>query len=96
MMMNKTWYFWHWNACALCQSAIKTLKHLQNPVSGHIEKMTADFVLIAVSVGVLAPFTAKGSTDITVTSTHWGWVTYICVSNLTIIGSDNGLSPGRR
>ena len=28
--------------------------------------------------------------------THWGRVTYICVSKLTIIGSDNGLSPGRR
>ena len=28
--------------------------------------------------------------------THWGWVTHICVSNLTIIGPDNGLSPGRR
>ena len=28
--------------------------------------------------------------------THWGWVTQICVSKLTIIGSDNGLSPGRR
>ena len=28
--------------------------------------------------------------------THWGWVTYICVGKLTIIGSDNGLSPGRR
>ena len=27
--------------------------------------------------------------------THWGQVTYICVSNLTIIGSDNGLSLGR-
>ena len=27
--------------------------------------------------------------------THWGWVTHICVSNLTIIASDNGLSPGR-
>ena len=26
--------------------------------------------------------------------THWGWVTHICVSELTIIGSDNGLSPG--
>ena len=26
--------------------------------------------------------------------THWGQVTHICVSNLTIIGSDNGLSPG--
>ena len=28
--------------------------------------------------------------------THWGRVTHICVSNLTIIGSDNGFSPGRR
>ena len=28
--------------------------------------------------------------------THWGRVTQICVSKLTIIGSDNGLSPGRR
>ena len=28
--------------------------------------------------------------------THRGRVTHICVSKLTIIGSDNGLSPGRR
>ena len=28
--------------------------------------------------------------------THWGRVTHICVSKLTIIGSDNGLAPGRR
>ena len=28
--------------------------------------------------------------------THWGRVTHICVSKLTIIGSDNRLSPGRR
>ena len=28
--------------------------------------------------------------------THWGWVTHICVIKLNIIGSDNGLSPGRR
>ena len=27
--------------------------------------------------------------------THWGWTTHICIGNLTIIGSDNGLSPGR-
>ena len=26
--------------------------------------------------------------------THWGRVTHICVSDLTSIGSDNGLSPG--
>ena len=28
--------------------------------------------------------------------THWGRVTYIWVSELTIIGSDNGWSPGGR
>ena len=28
--------------------------------------------------------------------THWGWVTHLCDSKLTIIGSDNGLSPERR
>ena len=27
--------------------------------------------------------------------THWGRVTHICVNKLTIIGSDNGLSPNR-
>ena len=27
--------------------------------------------------------------------THWGKVTHICVGKPTIIGSDNGLSPGR-
>ena len=28
--------------------------------------------------------------------THWGRVTHIYVSKLNIIGSDNGLAPGRR
>ena len=28
--------------------------------------------------------------------THWGRATHICVGNLTILVSDNGLSPGRR
>ena len=28
--------------------------------------------------------------------THWGWATQICISKLSTIGSDNGLSPGRR
>ena len=27
--------------------------------------------------------------------THWGWVMYVCVRKLTIIGSDSGLLPGR-
>ena len=34
--------------------------------------------------------------DIYVPLTHWGRVTHICVSKLTNIGPDNGLSPGRR
>ena len=28
--------------------------------------------------------------------THWGLVTHICVGKLSIIGSNNGLSPSRR
>ena len=28
--------------------------------------------------------------------THWGQVTHVCIGNLTIIGSDNGLAPTRR
>ena len=28
--------------------------------------------------------------------THWCRLTHTCVSDLTIIGSDNGLTPGRR
>ena len=32
----------------------------------------------------------------TIHFTHWGWVMHICVCKLTIIGSDNGLLPGRR
>ena len=28
--------------------------------------------------------------------THWGRVTHLCVSEPTIINTDNGLSPGRR
>ena len=37
-----------------------------------------------------------GLGNVTITLTHWGRVTHICVSKLTIIGSDNGLSPGQR
>ena len=34
--------------------------------------------------------------NICVSLTHWGRVMHICVGKLTIIGSDNGLSPTRR
>ena len=41
---------------------------------------------------IYSPHTMPAS----VVLTHWGRVTHICTSKLTIISSDNGLSPGRR
>ena len=42
-------------------------------------------------------FTRQGRVDGWLGRTlHWGRVTHICVGKLTIIGPDNGLSPGRR
>ena len=41
---------------------------------------------------VLWPVVAFGPYPLT----HWGWATHTCVDNLTIIGSDNGLSLDRR
>ena len=41
-------------------------------------------------------FFTSFSNSFSADSTHWGLMTYICVSKLFIIGSDNGLSPGRR
>ena len=38
----------------------------------------------------------QGSIELRDQLTHWGRVTHICVSKVTITGSDNGLSPGRR
>ena len=40
------------------------------------------------------PWTVKDGTH-GAALTHWGRVTHTCVSKLTTIGSDNGLSPGR-
>ena len=36
------------------------------------------------------------STEYATPLTHWGRMTHICIGKLIIIGSDNGLSPGRR
>ena len=42
------------------------------------------------------PFPSTIFTSPWSTLTHWGRVTHICVSNSTIIASDNGMSPDRR
>ena len=46
--------------------------------------------------GLCAHWHHSGSKAQQTTLTHWGRVTHICVSKLTTISSDNGLSPGRR
>ena len=46
----------------------------------HLKISSAKWVLFCLGLNVL---------------THWGRVMYICVGNLAIIGSDNGLVPGR-
>ena len=51
---------------------------------------------ILIHARILTLVNPLGSTTCTVILTHWGRVTHICVDNLTIIGSENGLSPGRR
>ena len=51
---------------------------------------------IEVDKSVKIPSVLLGRYLLLVPLTHWDRVTYICVSNLTIIGSDNGLSSGRR
>ena len=53
--------------------------------------LSGEHMVHAVAVGL-----DKATTLMQRHLTHWGRVTYICVSKLTIIGSDNGLSPGRR
>ena len=45
------------------------------------------------------PWYEFGNCESYITATspqHWGRATHICIGKLTIIGSDNGLSPGRR
>ena len=48
--------------------------------------------------GILISASPKRLTDLSTQTllTHWGRVTHICVVKLIILGSDNGLSPGRR
>ena len=65
-----------------CASATKLITWCLHPsLCNHSCKYTGDHVRYMTAHSAL---------------THWGRVTHICVGNLTIIGSDNGLSPVRR
>ena len=68
-----------------------TLRSAYLPSAPYGPNWNLDFAVVENSTTIL------GMTPIRVSRiTHLGRVTHICVNKLTIIGSDNGLSPGRR
>ena len=52
-------------------------------------------LILRVSVPLWNTYCEQIVNNLRVILTHWGWVPHIWISKLTIIGSDNGLSPGR-
>ena len=67
---------------------------LRKDVFSDIE--TGPRVSYGIQKGVVPDHADRHSCDVVLALTHWGQLTHICISKLTIIGSDNGLSPGRR
>ena len=81
---------YHCKFCDVCrQNADQFRALLQITMGPAREKITSAYptVLSLIRLYVFA---------IGLVLTHWGRVTHIYVSKLTIIGSDNGLSPSRR
>ena len=80
----------HWSTISSCHSTFKnyTSKFKAN-TPGHTE-LKPPPVIGTLLVGYLH------SSHNAPMLTHWGWVMHKCVSKLSIIGSDNGLSPGSR
>ena len=64
--------------------------------SGNVDVFVITFVTVMPHLGRFHHVNSCICVSVVNLLTHWGWVTNICVGNLTIIGSDNGLSPGRR
>ena len=99
--MVGSWVVWHW-LCGI--DVIYCLNHGSWVTHICISKHTnigsdnglspgRHQAIIWTSAGIL--LIGPLGTNIIEILTHWGWVTHICVSNLTTIGSVNGLSPGR-
>ena len=84
MVCNTTKYSW---CCDQCVNADGYLFMITIVI--HIPMQSSIDICV---VGTAGTFCQKCGKCLT----HWGRVTHICVSKFTIIGSDNGLSPGRR
>ena len=81
---------WRWNRHPI---ATWNIKH--GPPKGRL-RLRLTKVIWPQAYSFMGYRLAYGRTEHVITLTHWGWVTHRCVGKLTIIGSDNGLSPGRR
>ena len=77
-----------------------SLNHLKSYCNEHIKNMYFFIMILSgliLFILFIYPYSlgllhwCKGPWSLT----HWGQVTNICISRLTIIGSDNGLSPDR-
>ena len=74
---------WHW------QNINQILNSQKTP---HISPLRVSYgvSIVRICEKIDCVITASHCTN------HWGRAAHICVGKLTIIGSDNGLSPGRR
>ena len=83
--------------CSYCSIAIPiSLKFIPRcPINNIVSQTGTKPLAEPNSVPHKVLCTYKTQTQVINVWIHWGRVTHICVGKLTIIGSDNGLSPGR-
>ena len=89
--MIKFWFKFHWNLFPGVQLTIN--QHCFREWLG-AEQVTSHYLnkCWPSSLTHLCVTLGRRNSELT----HWGRVTHICISKLTIIGSDHGLSPGWR
>ena len=101
------WIHWMYLSVGICPCHCHSPRpHAKGTPRGCFEKIMWHnplppffFYILTVRIGFkpAAKYKFNENRNLSVTHlTHWGRVTHVCVGNLTIIGSDNGLSPGRR
>ena len=87
LMMVLSWYPW-------LMDIHFTQTHFQSHTSMYVDEILIKIKLIIIQENCICKIYMQEISENCLT--HWGRVTHICVSILTIIASDNGLSPGRR
>ena len=86
------WVEFHWNSWGICN----VISHCLKPCSSIDQRWAHEGINIFPQNLMREWKQSCYWNEIRCGLTHWGRVTHIFISKLTIIGSDNGLSPGRR